>query len=101
MDLARRLGAKTLERRAMAEAKAAGARPRRTALEGRHSLTPREEQVAALAALGRSNREIATELVITQKTVEWHLKHVFRKLELKSRTELLRALKADGGSGET
>jgi DNA-binding CsgD family transcriptional regulator len=101
MDLARRFGAETLARRAMAEAKATGARPRRTALEGRLSLTPREEQVAALAAQGRSNREIATELVITQKTVEWHLSHVFRKLGLTSRNELLRALKADGGSGES
>jgi DNA-binding NarL/FixJ family response regulator len=101
MDLARRFGAESLARRAMAEAKAAGARPRRTAQEGRLALTPREEQVALLAAQGRSNREIATELVITQKTVEWHLRHVFHKLGLTSRNGLLRALGADGGSGES
>jgi len=101
MDLARRFGAETLAGRAMGEAKAAGARPRRAALEGRQALTPREEQVAALAAEGRSNREIATELVVTQKTVEWHLKHVFRKLGLTSRSELLEALSADTGSRES
>ena len=101
LDLARRFGADTLASRAMGEAKAADARPRRTALNGRLALTPREEQVATLAAAGRSNREIATELVITQKTVEWHLRHVFRKLELTSRGELLQALSAESGSDKS
>jgi DNA-binding CsgD family transcriptional regulator len=100
LDLARRFGSETLARRAVAEVKAAGARPRRTALKGVNALTPREQQVAALAAEGRSNREIATELFITQKTVEWHLKHVFRKLGLASRGELLEALRAHSGPGE-
>jgi DNA-binding CsgD family transcriptional regulator len=101
MELARRFGAEALARRAMAETKAAGARPRRTALKGRNALTAREEQVATLAAEGRSNREIANELVITRKTVEWHLKHVFRKLGLTSRSELGEALGADSGSRES
>jgi len=97
MEQARRLGSETLARRAMEEAKATGARPRRTALHGRQALTTREEQVAALAAEGRSNREIARELVITQKTVEWHLQHAFRKLGLTSRSELLQALGEEEG----
>ena len=101
MDLARRFGAEALARRAMAETKAAGARPRRAALKGREALSPREEQVAALAADGRSNREIATELVVTQKTVEWHLRNAFRKLGLTSRSELLRALGEDGDRSES
>jgi DNA-binding CsgD family transcriptional regulator len=92
LDLARHLGAEALRRRAIAEAKAAGARPRRTALKGKEALTAREEQVARLAAEGRSNREIASELVITQKTVEWHLRHAFQKLGLSSRGELSGAL---------
>jgi DNA-binding NarL/FixJ family response regulator len=100
MDLARRFGAEALARRAMTESKAAGARPRRTALQGREALTPREEHVAALAAEGKSNREIATELVVTQKTVEWHLRNAFRKLGLTSRSELLHALRQDGDQRE-
>jgi DNA-binding CsgD family transcriptional regulator len=97
MDLGRRFGSETLARRAAAEVKAAGARPRRTALKGRQALTPREEQVAALASQGSSNRAIAAELVVTQKTVEWHLKHVFDKLGLTSRGELPEALNGDRG----
>jgi len=100
LDLARRFGAEALARRAMAEIKATGARPRRTALTGREALTPREEQVATLAAEGKSNREIARELVVTQKTVEWHLRHAFRKLGLSSRNELSRALRVEGDGSE-
>lgn len=101
MDLARRFGAEALARRAMAETKAAGARPRRIALQGREALTPREEQVAMLAAEGSSNREIARELVVTQKTVEWHLRHAYRKLGVRSRGELSQALSLEGDRGRS
>jgi DNA-binding CsgD family transcriptional regulator len=89
LDLAQRCGAEVLAARAMEEAKVAGARPRRTALHGLDSLTTRERQVATLAAEGLSNREIAERLVVTVKTVEWHLKHTFRKLGVDSRHKLL------------
>jgi len=72
----------------MDEVTAAGARPRRTALTGRDALTQRERQVATLAAQGYSNREIADALVVTIKTVEWHLGHAYIKLGVKSRSEL-------------
>jgi DNA-binding NarL/FixJ family response regulator len=88
LDLAQRCGAEALVRRAMHEANAAGARPRRTALSGREALTQRELQVAALAAEGYSNREIAEKLVVTVKTVEWHLGHAYTKLEVTSRRDL-------------
>jgi ATP/maltotriose-dependent transcriptional regulator MalT len=88
LDLAKRCGADALVSRAMSEAAAAGARPRRTALRGREALTQREHQVAWLAAEGRSNREIAEKLVVTVKTVEWHLGHAYAKLGVKSRREL-------------
>ena len=88
LDLAQVCGAEELVKRATRETKAAGARPRRTALTGPESLTARERQVAGLAADGMSNREIAEELVVTVKTVEWHLKHSYRKLGVKSRVEL-------------
>jgi ATP/maltotriose-dependent transcriptional regulator MalT len=85
LDLAERCGSKRLVERAKRETKAAGARPRRTALTGPDSLTARERQVATLAANGLSNKEIAETLVVTVKTVEWHLKHSYRKLGVSSR----------------
>jgi DNA-binding CsgD family transcriptional regulator len=51
---------------------------------------PREHRVAALAADGHSNREIAQRLYITQRTVETHLTHAFQKLDIASRAELAR-----------
>jgi DNA-binding NarL/FixJ family response regulator len=51
-------------------------------------IAPREEQVACLAAEGAANREIATQLFITQSTVEYHLRKAFRKLGVKSHTQL-------------
>jgi DNA-binding CsgD family transcriptional regulator len=51
-------------------------------------LTPMERRVADLVAAGRSNREIAAELVVTARTVETHLSRIYRKLGLRSRTEL-------------
>jgi DNA-binding NarL/FixJ family response regulator len=88
LELAQVCGAETLAARAAQETKAAGARPRRTALTGPESLTARERQVAGMAAEGLSNREIAKTLVVTVKTVEWHLKHSYRKLGVTSRAGL-------------
>jgi ATP/maltotriose-dependent transcriptional regulator MalT len=88
LDLAQRCGATTLAGRALQEAHAAGARPRRTAMQGLEALTQRERQVASLAARGLSNREIGEALVVTVKTVEWHLRHSFEKLDVDSRGKL-------------
>lgn len=88
LDLAQRCGAEALVARAKNEAKTAGARPRRTAVSGVDALTERERQVALLAARGLSNRQIADQLVVTVKTVEWHLGHSFRKLDVDSRAKL-------------
>jgi DNA-binding NarL/FixJ family response regulator len=51
-------------------------------------LTPREREVAALAAAGLSNRAIAERLVLSRRTVENHLQHVYGKLGATSRVEL-------------
>jgi len=51
-------------------------------------LTSQELVVARLAASGRSNREIAGELVVSVKTVEYHLRNIFQKLGIARRQEL-------------
>jgi len=58
-------------------------------------LTPAERRVAALAAQGRKNREIAQAMFVSVATVEAHLTRIYRKLEIRSRSELTR-LVADG-----
>ena len=94
VDLAQRCGATALEEWAFEELRAAGARPRRRQLSGVAALTPAERRVAELAAAGRMNREIAETLVVTLDTVEYHLRHVYRKLGIASRSELTTALAA-------
>jgi DNA-binding CsgD family transcriptional regulator len=86
------LGCRALARRAAEEQAASGAHPRRVAVEGVESLTPSELRIAQLAAAGATNREIAAELFLSPKTVEWHLGHVFRKLDVRKRGELAAAL---------
>jgi DNA-binding CsgD family transcriptional regulator len=56
----------------------------------RTELTEVERQIAELVAEGRSNAEVASALVISRKTVEWNLSNVYRKLGVRSRTELAR-----------
>ena len=53
-------------------------------------LTPAERRVAALVAEGRTNKEVAAALFLTQRTVEFHLSNVYRKLGVRSRAELAR-----------
>jgi DNA-binding CsgD family transcriptional regulator len=88
LELADRDGMLCLAARARDELRATGARPRRSALHGVESLTPAEYRVAALAAEGHSNPEIAQQLYVTRRTVETHLTHVFQKLGLTTRAEL-------------
>jgi DNA-binding CsgD family transcriptional regulator len=92
VDLAHRSGAAALEEHALAELRATGARPRRRVVSGPDALTRSERRIADLAAAGRQNREIAGALVVTLATVEYHLRNVYRKLGIKSRTQLPEAL---------
>ena len=92
-DLAAQGGASALAERARVELSASGARPRRAALlTGPAALTPSEHRIAELAAQGRSNREIASALFVTPKTVEYHLRNTFRKLGIEKRRQLSEAL---------
>jgi DNA-binding CsgD family transcriptional regulator/tetratricopeptide (TPR) repeat protein len=92
LSLAHQCGARSLQERALAELLAAGARPRRPPASGRDTLTPSELRIAGLAGGGQSNRQIAQRLFITQKTVETHLAHAFRKLHIDSRAQIPAAL---------
>jgi DNA-binding NarL/FixJ family response regulator len=92
LDLAEHGGMRLLARRARQELAATGARPRRNRTSGVDALTPAEHRVAALAAQGRSNPEIAQELFVTRRTVETHLTHAFTKLDIAARSELADAL---------
>ncbi len=96
LEMAQGFGALALERRAVEELAAAGARPRRRELSGVESLTPSERRVSQMAGEGLSNREIAQALFVTVKAVQWHLRNSYRKLEVGSREELTAAL--EGGS---
>jgi DNA-binding NarL/FixJ family response regulator len=60
----------------------------------RDELTVTERRIAELAATGRSNREIAGELFLSERTVEANLTRIYRKLGVRSRTELARRLPA-------
>jgi DNA-binding CsgD family transcriptional regulator len=92
VDLARRAGALGLAERANEEIAATGARPRKVLQTGLDALTASERRVAQLAADGMTNKEIAQTLFVTIKTVEVHLSHAYRKLEISSRAELDTAL---------
>jgi DNA-binding CsgD family transcriptional regulator len=94
LDLAHACGALALVERAEHGLRAAGARPRRDRITGRDALTASEQRIAELAIEGMSNRQIAETLFITRKTVESHLEHVFRKLDVHARGQLQQALAA-------
>ena len=88
LDLARRCGATALVERAYEELAAAGMGRRKMLRTGVDALTASELRVARMAAAGKTNRAIAQELFVTVKTVEFHLRNAYRKLEVSSRSEL-------------
>jgi DNA-binding CsgD family transcriptional regulator len=82
------LGARPWAQRCGTELAGSGLHPADRAIRDRAVLTSQELVVARLAAAGRSNREIAAELVVSLKTVEYHLRNVFQKLGITRRREL-------------
>lgn len=95
--LAERAGAKAVADQALDEMSAAGGRPRARDAVGAGSLTSSEVRVARLAAGGATNREIAQRLYLSQKTVEMHLRNVYRKLDVPGRAHLAAHLEAEPG----
>jgi DNA-binding NarL/FixJ family response regulator len=75
-------------------------RPGKPGAAGIESLTERELQVARLVADRNTNPQIAAELFLSQKTVETHLRNIFRKVDVSSRVGLARAIeRADRPAG--
>ena len=84
LELFERLGAALWQERAERELRRASPRP----TKDRRALTAAEQRVAALVASGRTNKQVAAELFTTVATVEAHLTRIYRKLAIRSRTEL-------------
>jgi DNA-binding CsgD family transcriptional regulator len=91
-DLFGEFGMEAFAERARVELKATGERARKRTVDTRDELTPQEAQIASLAASGMTSREIGAQLFISPSTVEYHLRKVFRKLDVKSRTQLARRM---------
>ena len=83
-----RLGALPWAGQATAELAASGATARRRDPSTLDELTPQELQVALLLAEGKTTRETAAALFLSPKTIEYHLRHIYRKLGIHSREEL-------------
>jgi DNA-binding CsgD family transcriptional regulator len=81
-------GMEAFAERARVELRAAGDQAPERSPATLDQLTPQEAQISRLVAQGHTNREIAAQLFISPSTVEYHLGKVFRKLDVKSRTQL-------------
>jgi DNA-binding CsgD family transcriptional regulator len=83
------LGAATWAQRAAQELRAAGIEAPGAAVRKSRLLTPQELQVALAVAGGATNREVADKLYLSQKTVEFHLSAIYRRLGIRSRRDLI------------
>jgi DNA-binding CsgD family transcriptional regulator len=81
-------GMEAFAERTRVELVATGERARKRTVETLYELTPQESQVSRLAAEGATNQQIAAQLFISSSTVEYHLAKAFRKLGVRSRTQL-------------
>jgi DNA-binding CsgD family transcriptional regulator len=90
------IGADAFAERARRELLATGEKVRKREVDTYSQLTPQEEHIVRLAREGRTNPEIAAELFISTRTVEWHLRKVFAKLGINSRRDLHNTLPPRG-----
>lgn len=92
------MGVEAFAERARRELMATGETVRKRTAETRDDLTAQEREIARLARDGLSNPEIGARLFISRRTVQYHLRKVFAKLEITSRAELQRALPSDSAT---
>ena len=90
------LGATPWRERAAAELRASGETLRRRRPHEGEELTPQELQIALLVAEGRTNKDVGAALFLSHKTVEFHLGHIYRKLNVSNRTEASRWAQVHG-----
>ena len=93
------MGVEAFAERARRELLATGETVRKRTVETRDELTAQEAQIARLARDGLSNPEIGTRLFISPRTVKYHLRKVFTKLDISSRNQLDRVLPSDPTTG--
>jgi DNA-binding CsgD family transcriptional regulator len=86
------MGVEGFSERTRRELRATGEKVRKRNDDALAELTPQEVEIAQLARKGRTNPEIGAQLFISARTVEWHLRKAFAKLEISSRRELEDAL---------
>jgi DNA-binding CsgD family transcriptional regulator/tetratricopeptide (TPR) repeat protein len=94
-DMFTSMGAEAFAERARVELLATGERARQRTAGTAEELTPQEAQIARLVSQGDSNRDIAAHLFLSPSTVDYHLRKVFRKAGVTSRTQLARVMAAD------
>ena len=92
------IGMEAFTGRARSELEATGETVRKRTAEARDTLTPQEAQIAHLARAGLSNPDIAASVFLSPRTVEYHLRKVFSKLQISSRHQLEQALPEDAGA---
>jgi DNA-binding CsgD family transcriptional regulator len=85
-----RLGAVPWEERARRELRASGETARKRDPSTVDELTPQELQIASFVGKGATNREIAAQLFLSPRTIDYHLRKIFRKLDISSRAELIK-----------
>ncbi|HEX8004954.1 MAG TPA: AAA family ATPase [Trebonia sp.] len=91
LEAFRQLGALPWEQRAEAELRATGETVRKRNVSEAEQLTPQELQIAGLVTEGLTNKEIAAQLYLSPRTIDYHLRKVFTKLGIGSRADLIRA----------
>jgi DNA-binding CsgD family transcriptional regulator/tetratricopeptide (TPR) repeat protein len=89
-DMLTEMGLEGFAERARRELRATGEKVRKRIPETQHDLTPQESQIVRLAGEGATNSEIASQMFISERTVEWHMRKVFAKLGISSRRQLRR-----------
>lgn len=93
LDIFDQLGARPWAAQASAELEASGATARRRDPSTLDELTPQELHIARMLGEGKTTRETAAAIFLSPKTVEYHLRHIYDKLGIHSRDELVAALK--------